>query len=87
MKTIALGSDRAAKIMAVRASVARVAAIDPDWANVNVVARRRARHGHVPPRVRGRVGPVLGRLDLGALTTARRPVRAAYSPAGCSTRA
>ena len=40
VKTIALGSDRAAKIMAVRASVARVAAIDPDWANVNVVARR-----------------------------------------------
>jgi len=26
--------------MAVRASVARVAAVDPDWANVNVVARR-----------------------------------------------
>jgi inosine/xanthosine triphosphatase len=26
--------------MAVRASVARVAAIDPDWASVNVVARR-----------------------------------------------
>lgn len=26
--------------MAVRASVARVAAIDSDWANVNVVARR-----------------------------------------------
>ena len=26
--------------MAVRASVARVAAIDPEWANVNVVARR-----------------------------------------------
>ncbi|HSD47169.1 MAG TPA: inosine/xanthosine triphosphatase [Pyrinomonadaceae bacterium] len=40
VKTIALGSDRAAKIMAVRASVARVAAIDPEWANVNVVARR-----------------------------------------------
>ena len=40
MKTIALGSDRAAKIMAVRASVARVAAIDPGWANANVVARR-----------------------------------------------
>ena len=39
-KTIALGSDRAAKIMAVRASVARVAAIDPEWADVNVVARR-----------------------------------------------
>ena len=40
VKTIALGSDRAAKIMAVRASVARVATIDPEWANVNVVARR-----------------------------------------------
>ena len=40
MKTIALGSDRAAKIMAVRASVARVAAIDSAWANTNVVARR-----------------------------------------------
>jgi len=40
MKTIALGSDRAAKIMAVRASVARVAAIDPAWAHANVVARR-----------------------------------------------
>ena len=40
IKTIALGSDRAAKIMAVRASVARVAAVDPDWTNANVVARR-----------------------------------------------
>lgn len=40
IKTIALGSDRAAKIMAVRASVVRVAAVDPDWANANVVARR-----------------------------------------------
>ena len=40
IKTIALGSDRASKIMAVRASVARVATIDPDWANANVVARR-----------------------------------------------
>jgi inosine/xanthosine triphosphatase len=40
VKTIALGSDRAAKIMAVRASVARVATVDPDWANANVVARR-----------------------------------------------
>jgi len=39
-KTIALGSDRAAKIMAVRASVARVASIDPDWVDANVVARR-----------------------------------------------
>ena len=40
VKTIALGSDRAAKIMAVRASVARIATIHPDWANANVVARR-----------------------------------------------
>ena len=40
VKTIALGSDRAAKIMAVRARVARIATIDPDWANANVVARR-----------------------------------------------
>jgi len=40
VKTIALGSDRAAKIMAVRASVARIATIDPGWANANVVARR-----------------------------------------------
>ena len=40
LKTIALGSDRAAKIMAVRASVARIATIDPAWANANVVARR-----------------------------------------------
>jgi inosine/xanthosine triphosphatase len=40
VKTIALGSDRAAKIMAVRASVARIAAVDSGWANVNVVARR-----------------------------------------------
>lgn len=40
VKTIALGSDRASKIMAVRASIVRVAAIDPDWANANVVARR-----------------------------------------------
>lgn len=39
-KTIALGSDRAAKIMAVRACVARVATIDSDWTNANVVARR-----------------------------------------------
>lgn len=40
VKTIALGSDRAAKIMAVRACVARVATIDPDWTNASVVARR-----------------------------------------------
>jgi len=40
VKTIALGSDRASKIMAVRASVARIAAVDPDWTSANVVARR-----------------------------------------------
>lgn len=40
IKTIALGSDRAAKIMAVRASIVRIAAIDADWTNANVVARR-----------------------------------------------
>ena len=39
IKTIALGSDRAAKIMAVRACVARVAKIDIAWADANVVAR------------------------------------------------
>lgn len=39
IKTIALGSDRAAKIMAVRACVARVAKIDSSWAEANVVAR------------------------------------------------
>lgn len=40
VKTIALGSDRAAKIMAVRASIVRIAAIDSDWTSANVVARR-----------------------------------------------
>ena len=40
VKTIALGSDRAAKIMAVRASIVRIASIDADWTNANVVARR-----------------------------------------------
>jgi inosine/xanthosine triphosphatase len=39
IKTIALGSDRAAKIMAVRASIARVAAIDASWAEASVLAR------------------------------------------------
>jgi inosine/xanthosine triphosphatase len=38
-KRIALGSDRAAKIMAVRASIARIAAIDASWADAQVVAR------------------------------------------------
>ena len=37
--TIALGSDRAAKIMAVRASIARIAEIDSGWRDVSVVAR------------------------------------------------
>lgn len=39
IKTIAVGSERAAKIMAVRASVARIAEVDPSWAGANVVAR------------------------------------------------
>jgi inosine/xanthosine triphosphatase len=39
VKTIALGSDRAAKIMAVRASIARVASIDSSWAEATVLAR------------------------------------------------
>ena len=39
VKTIALGSDRAPKIMAVRASIARVAAIDPAWKDAKVLAR------------------------------------------------
>ena len=40
IERIALGSDRAAKIMAVRAAVARVAEIDSAWLDVNVVARK-----------------------------------------------
>lgn len=39
IERIALGSDRAAKIMAVRASIARVAEVDSAWAEANVVAR------------------------------------------------
>ena len=39
VKTIALGSDRTAKIMAVRASIARVAKIHKEWADARVVAR------------------------------------------------
>jgi len=38
-KKIALGSDRAAKIMAVRASIARIAAIDASWANAQIIPR------------------------------------------------
>jgi inosine/xanthosine triphosphatase len=40
VKTIALGSDRAAKIMAVRASISRIAAIDASWSEATVLARR-----------------------------------------------
>src|SRR5438552_16701206 len=40
IERIALGSDRAAKIMAVRASLARVAEIDSSWRNASVVARK-----------------------------------------------
>jgi inosine/xanthosine triphosphatase len=40
IERIALGSDRAAKIMAVRASVARIATIDRAWRKARVVARR-----------------------------------------------
>jgi inosine/xanthosine triphosphatase len=39
IERIALGSDRAAKIMAVRAAIARVAEIDSAWRDANVVAR------------------------------------------------
>jgi len=40
VQRIALGSDRAAKIMSVRAAVIRVAEVDATWANANVVARK-----------------------------------------------
>jgi inosine/xanthosine triphosphatase len=39
LKTIALGSDRAAKIMAVRASIARIATVDSSWGEATVLAR------------------------------------------------
>ena len=39
IERVALGSDRAAKIMAVRASLARIAEIDSAWREANVVAR------------------------------------------------
>jgi inosine/xanthosine triphosphatase len=39
IERIALGSDRAAKIMALRAGIARVAEIDSGWRDANVVAR------------------------------------------------
>jgi inosine/xanthosine triphosphatase len=40
VKTVALGSDRAAKIVAVRGSIARIAEIDASWTEAIVVARR-----------------------------------------------
>jgi inosine/xanthosine triphosphatase len=40
VKTVALGSDRAAKIMAVRSSIARVASVDSSWSEATVLARR-----------------------------------------------
>ncbi|MGH9906541.1 MAG: DUF84 family protein [Pyrinomonadaceae bacterium] len=49
IKTIALGSDRAAKIMAVRACVARIAEIDSAWAKANVVARAVTTNAPVMP--------------------------------------
>lgn len=39
IERIALGSDRAAKIMAVRASIARIAEVDVRWRDATVVAR------------------------------------------------
>ena len=39
IERIALGSDRAAKIMAVRAAIARIAEVDAGWRNASVVAR------------------------------------------------
>jgi len=39
IERIALGSDRAAKIMAVRASIARIAEVDSGWRDASVVAR------------------------------------------------
>lgn len=39
IERIALGSDRAAKIMAVRASIARIGEIDRGWRDASVVAR------------------------------------------------
>ncbi len=40
IERIALGSDRAAKIMAVRAAVARVTEIVPSWRDASIVARK-----------------------------------------------
>jgi inosine/xanthosine triphosphatase len=39
VRTVALGSDRAAKIMAVRGALARIGTIDAPWAEAKLVAR------------------------------------------------
>ncbi|HYY59065.1 MAG TPA: DUF84 family protein, partial [Pyrinomonadaceae bacterium] len=39
MKKIALGSERAAKVEALRASAARIASVDAAWRGAEVVAR------------------------------------------------
>lgn len=39
IERIALGSDRAAKIMSVRAAIARVAEVDPAWRSAKVIPR------------------------------------------------
>ena len=49
IERIALGSDRAAKIMAVRASIARIAEIDSGWRDANVVARSVTTNAPVMP--------------------------------------
>src|SRR6266581_4392467 len=49
IERIALGSDRAAKIMAVRATIARIGAIDSVWRDANVVARAVQTNGPAMP--------------------------------------
>lgn len=39
IKTVAVGSERAAKVLAVRAAIARIAQLDSSWKDINVVAR------------------------------------------------
>src|SRR2546422_148996 len=49
IERIALGSDRAPKIMAVRATIARIGAIDSAWRDANVVARAVQTNGPAMP--------------------------------------
>src|SRR5881397_594448 len=49
IERIALGSDRAPKIMAVRATIARIGAIDSVWRDANVVARAVQTNGPAMP--------------------------------------